>query len=429
MIFFYLISSFLISISNSNCPEFVQDSLIEKNVKEYVITEIVFLGNTKMKEQVLLKSLGFNPKKAYSYEEINSKVNFLHTLNGVFRANFELIQKANSYDLQISIEEQLTLLPIVNFGIQKSNLWGQIGIVDLNLLGYGNELLVYYQNNQGNHTGEIYYKHNRIFNKPISISANLLRWSSVEPVNFSETNRFDYDFTINQASIGLEYFYNNQIRFSTGISGFREIYKSYSLEVPGPTYLNLRKGLVKFEIEFSNIKYEGIYKNNFIVRLSSQNVYTLEYDQYFHSLVANLRYYNRVRRKTEFAIQINSGISSNYDSPFAPFVIDSYVNVRAAGNRIVRGTGILNSNIEVREELLSFNKIIFQGVYFIDASSIRLPGESIQFNLDETNYFISTGLGLRIHYTKIYNATLRMDFGYEITNKSPQFVVGLGQYF
>lgn len=397
--------------------------------EQYKIEQIEISGNWKTKEAVLLKFLGLNPKKSYSMQEISSRVNFLQSLSSIYRSEFTLTQSSEGYILRINVVEQKTLLPIINFGFQRSNQWAQVGLVDLNLQGSGDELLIYYQNNQGNHGGEVFYKKNRIAGKPINLSSNFLRWSSVEPVKFDNETPFDYDFTLNQISIGVEYLYSNQVSFSAGISGLKENYQSYSEDVPGPISLDLRKALAKWQFNFSNIKYDGIYKDNFIASLTFQNIYTIEFDQFFNLLQANIRYYKRFRKVSEFAAQINAGISSNFESPFAPFVIDSYTNVRASGDRVLRGTGIVSMNYEWREELFKHKKIIAQGVAFVDAVSLRLPGTNIRWGIYNFNYFVSTGAGLRFHYTKINNAIFRVDYGYEITRNSSQILLGIGQYF
>ena len=335
----------------------------------------------------------------------------------------------NGYILNIKLVEQKTLLPIVNFGFQESNKWGQLGLVDLNLFGTGDELLFYYQNNQGKHGGEVYYKKNRIFGQPINIKTSFLRWSSTEPVIFGATERFDYDFTLTQLGIGLEFLISNQISVSGGISGFTEAYNSYDSNAPGPESLNLTKGLVNLETNFSNIKYDGIYKENFSINLKAQKVATLGQDDIFYLLQTNLKFFKRIGKYSEFASQVNVGIASNSDSPFAPFVIDSYSNVRAAGDRVLRGTGIVSSNFEWREELYKKEKIIIQGVAFLDAVSLRLPGNEIQWGINNFNYFVSSGIGFRLHYTKFYNAVFRLDYGYEITRGDSQVIFGIGQYF
>ena len=314
---------FLFGLFTNTDVAFVIDESDPTEVEEqYTIENINFSGNWKTKESVLLKFLGLNPKKTYSMNQISSRVNFLQSLSGIYKSAFALSKETGGYTLNITIEEQRTLLPIVNFGIQKSNQWGQIGLVDLNLFGSGDELLVYYQNNQGKHSGEVFYKKNRIAGKPINLSTNFLRWSSREPVKFENNGTFDYEFTLNQISLGAQYLYSNRLVFSAGIAGLKESYQSYSDDVPGPTALDLRKALTKWQVNFSNLKYDGIYKENFLASLTVQNIYTVEFDQFFNVLQANIRYYKRIKKETELAAQVNVGISSNYDSPFAPFVID-----------------------------------------------------------------------------------------------------------
>ncbi len=428
ILFLLCILSQLIQPNFSLDFEAQKESLCQ--IQDTVITfdTIEFFGNTKTQDSYLLTILGLNPNQFYSRTEVDEKVNFLNSINGIYDTRYQVVTKQNSRFLQVFVNEQKTLLPIFNFGLQPTNKWFQIGLVDLNLSGKGNELLIYYQNNQSRHSGEIFYKKNRIYNSKLSLGVSLLRWESIEPVNFEGAGRFDYDFTINQ--LGSEIGYQNGNGFSGifGISFFQENYYSIlQSDVPGPLDLSLNKFLTKWRVGYNSLQYDGIYRKNYDLRFDYQNVYTLEYNQLFHIMTINYVHYFRLAQKRELAYRINCGTSTNNDSPFAPFVIDSYKNVRGVGDRIDRGTAVSTFNIEFRQELFKYNHIILQGILFSDASLLRLPGE--EFAMATLENYLSTGIGVRIHYTKIFNAILRIDYAIEYNQNRDQLIIGIGQYF
>ena len=124
------------------------------------------------------------------------------------------------------------------------------------------------------------------------------------------------------------------------------------------------------------------------------------------------------------------GLSSNHESPFAPFVLDSYLNIRGIGNRVDRGTGALILNMEYRHSLLEKERIAIQGVVFSDTGSWRNPGGNLDDFSNPDNFVLFAGGGLRFIHKKIYNAILRVDYGFNLQERQVNgFVLGVGQYF
>ncbi len=394
------------------------------------LSRIEFTGNKKTKAKVLYNFLGLKPKKLYSADFIQEKVHFLYALNGIFSVSHTLTKLDDgSFLLSVHVEEQITTLPIVSFGLQQTNKWLQLGFVDLNVLGTGNELLFYYINNQGRHGGNAFFKWNRIKGKPINMGVNALSWNSIEPVRFDNSTPFDYYFTLTQLGNEWTYIYKNRASITGGLSYLNEQYKSVSLTSPGPALLQLNKIFSNVRIGYSTLEYESIYRNNYEIHVDYQHVYTIEENQNFNFLRLDYRYFKKIQTDAEVALKFSGGISSNFDSPFAPFVIDSYQNVRGVGDRVLRGTGILCGSIEWRKEVVTYKKIILQGVVFSDFATLRLPGNEWTFNSQYMPFFNSVGLGTRLHYTKIYNAIFRIDYGYEYIQKSGQLLIGIGHFF
>ncbi len=126
----------------------------------------------------------------------------------------------------------------------------------------------------------------------------------------------------------------------------------------------------------------------------------------------------------------NRGLSSNQESPFAPFVLDSYLNIRGVGNRVDRGTGAIILNAEYRYSLLEKDRIAIQGILFSDTGSWRNPGGNFSGFTDSNNFVLFAGGGLRFIHKKIYNAILRIDYGFNLQETGINgFVLGVGQYF
>ncbi|MDG1262766.1 MAG: BamA/TamA family outer membrane protein, partial [Flavobacteriales bacterium] len=118
------------------------------------------------------------------------------------------------------------------------------------------------------------------------------------------------------------------------------------------------------------------------------------------------------------------------DTPFAPFVIDSQMNIRGVGNRIDRGTATVVLNIEYRYTLKEKANVALQGVLFSDAGTWRNPAGDWDDLFDQENFEHFAGIGLRGIYKKAHNAILRIDYGFNLYNtKTNGLVIGVGQYF
>ena len=124
------------------------------------------------------------------------------------------------------------------------------------------------------------------------------------------------------------------------------------------------------------------------------------------------------------------GLSTNNDTPFAPFAVDNNLNIRGVGNLIDRGTGAIVLNTEYRHTLYEKNWFVLQGNAFIDAGSWQNPGGDLGDFVDSDNFRIYPGVGLRFIHKSIFNAIFRIDYGYGVTpNATSGFVFGIGQYF
>ena len=129
-------------------------------------------------------------------------------------------------------------------------------------------------------------------------------------------------------------------------------------------------------------------------------------------------------------MRLRLAISTNNNTPFAPFVVDSHVNIRGVGNRIDRGTAQVVFNAEYRHTIFDTNKWAAQSVVFSDSGTWRKPGGELSDLLNSEQFRQFIGGGIRIIYKKYYGAVFRVDYGVDIFNKKQRGVVlGLGQYF
>jgi len=164
-------------------------SIIAQAVQQKTLSKIEFTGLKKNKETYLKGILQSKINKPLNFELLETDIQNLKNLNSVANATFQLDTIHQNITLTISIEERTTILPILNFGGIKGNIWFTIGIMDNNLRGYGNLASAFYQNNNGRHSGQIYFKNPQVLQSDWGYSFLLNKWASDEPVFFEEGTR------------------------------------------------------------------------------------------------------------------------------------------------------------------------------------------------------------------------------------------------
>lgn len=403
-----------------------QDSL-------WIVQSIQFEGLEKTRPHYLRKFLSLKEGSIFKESDLKNDIQQLWNVGTTQQvsAKIDTISPQN-LSITFQLREKKTLLPIVNVGGINDNVWFQLGFIDFNGLGLGHQVLGMYQNNDGRHSGQLFYRIPYL-NQRWGAAFNLLQWRSIEPLYFSEGS-VTYDY--NNTNLGLTLIRNFgfQKRLEFGSSIFRENYKKSASQIldnpPGPDEVTELKFSPKLEYIDNRINYFEFYLEGWAWRGIGQSVFNFKDNTIFNSLILEFRKFYRLGTRGNFAMRGRFGISTNNESPFAPFVVDSRVNLRGSGNRIERGTGQLILNMEYRYTLKDRKNWAWQIVGFSDLGNWRSPGGTINefFEREELRHFV--GGGFRLIYKRMYDAILRVDYGIDIFNTAQHgIVIGIGQYF
>ena len=418
--------------------------------KLFIVGSLLLFANIIKAQQPIIKNIKLEGLKrtseSYLLTFINSKVgnHYQETLAladvqnlknviGVGRVTHRIDTLGEQINLVFDITEIRTLLPIINFGGIEGNVWFQLGFYDANWKGKGHFLSASYQNIDQRHSGKIFYRVPRIGQSNWGFSGNLNSWASREPLFFSE-GVVNYDYNLMGIGISAIRHFGRQHNIEFGGTYFVEEYQKSALQTlintPGPEALTQPKLLTKWEYRADYLNYHFFYLQGLIWRTTLQNVFNTIDNSLFNSLQIQGRYFHRLGNKGNLAFRLRLGIATNNNTPFAPFVADSQVNLRGVGNRIDRGTAQVILNAEYRQALVETSKWGFQVVAFSDLGTWRNPGGELKdlLNPDQFRHFI--GGGIRLIYQKFYGAVLRIDYGVDVFNKQQRgLVIGLGQYF
>lgn len=352
-----------------------------------------------------------------------------HAYYQVFYSHDEL------YNVFIYVEENFTIVPEVNLWTTTNNQFSyKLGLYDYNFLGRNITFGGFYQNN-GFDSYAINFRAPNLFSKKWGLALNHQNWKSEEPLYFgNESANYLYN-NISFEVLGLyQINLHNQINF--GINLFKEKYKylSGATDPSIPQNLNLNKALFKFVYAYDALDYYYQYINGFKSILYAQYVLTEnDFQNDFYIFWNDFFYYKRVGDKGNWANRLRFGLSTNENTPFAPFALDNNVNLRGVGILVDRGTGSIVLNSEYRQTIYDKDWLAIQTNVFTDFGSWRNPGGKLNDFIQSENIQIYSGIGLRFISKKIYNATFRVDYGFSLINKNNGsrggLVFGIGQYF
>ncbi|MCG8310463.1 MAG: hypothetical protein MI975_23930 [Cytophagales bacterium] len=401
-------------------------------LKAQNISSIYFDGLDKVDSSYVQRFIKTRPGNPVDHNQILRDEMVLQRLEVFSSVSHRLDSVGHDIALTFEFREVGTLLPIVAFGGIRENIWFRLGMSEINLNGKGMKMYGIYQfyDRSSFFAGiEIPYLHGSGF----GISTNISKRSTLEPLYFPDGTS-DYNFDNYAVQLRTRYELNFNNRFYLETTAFKEVYEKVipmdGQFTPGPERVDLQKFQLAGEHQVNAIRHNYFYQEgvNNIFRL--ETVLTEGERETFFKFYEEFKYLKLLGRKGNFASRFSFGLSSNTESPFAPFVLDSYVNIRGSGNRIDRGTGALVLNLEYRHTVMELDKYAAQIVVFSDSGSWRNPGGEINDFIRPENFVTFAGGGARLIYKKIFNAILRLDYGVDIADTQRNgFVIGIGQYF
>ncbi|MFV0248311.1 MAG: POTRA domain-containing protein [Tenacibaculum sp.] len=398
-----------------------------------LISDIEINGLKKTSKLTVLKFLETKKGQVLDSALLSKDIIALKKLPAFSNAYFTVKKLLeNKYLLVISVEENFTLIPVINlWSTTNKKLAYKVGLNEYNFLGKHIALEGYYQRNVFNSYG-LNFKAPMLFSKRIGLAFYHQNWISEEPLYFnSQSANYRYQNISFEALLLFKYNFKNNLDF--GLNFFKEkyLYLNGHISSDIPQRVDADKKLLKLVYTFDNLDYFYHYVSGFKNQFYGQYVTTeTPFQDDFLIAWNDFFYFKRIGENGNWANRFRFGLSSNYEAPFAPFALDNNINLRGVGILVDRGTGSVVWNTEYRHTLYQKRWFVLQGNIFADSGTWRLPGGKLTDFVKNENIRVYSGIGLRFISKKIFNAIFRIDYGYGLTkNASKGFVFGIGQYF
>lgn len=398
-----------------------------------IVYDVKIKGTKKTKLSFIKKIISTKNGQELDSLLLDEDIVRLKRLPAISHAYYQVFYSHEDlYNVFVYVEENKTVIPQINFWTTTNKQFSyKLGIFDYNFLGRNIAFGGFYQNN-GFDTYALNFRAPNLFSKKFGLALNYQDWKSEEPLYFNNTSaNYAYN-NISYEVLGLyEVNFKNTLNF--GLNFFNEKYRylSGATDPSIPQNLDLDKVLVKLVYMYDDLDYYYQYIDGFKSILYTQYVTSNNnFQDKFFVAWNDFFYYKRIGENGNWANRLRVGLSSNQETPFAPFALDNNVNLRGVGILVDRGTGSIVLNSEYRHTLIEKSWFVLQSNTFIDAGTWRTPGGELKDFFQSENIRIYSGVGLRFIHKKIYNAIFRIDYGYGITKGASKGIVfGIGQYF
>ena len=401
-------------------------------LKAHTITSVNYDGLTKTKKDFLNQLINCKVGIKFDTLIIKEDEQILKNLNLFFSVNskYSFNELQNGYDITFIIREAKYIYPIFAIEGFDTQLKLQAGLNNLNWRGRRNTIGFVYQY-YDRHSLSLYQKTPRHKNGKTGHEVSLSKYSTIEPLYFGNiTSDFNFD-NYAVSAIG-KYWLNSKINVDFGGMLMYEKYEQIdnALDLPMKSF-NFIKYQIKSSITYNYVNQHYEFFDGLKLKLYTETIQTKNYPMAsFFKLNAQVKYFKNFHNRGNLALNYKFGIATNNNSPFSPFVLDGFINIRGIGNRVSRGTAENIINIEYRYTILNKKYITIQSAIFTDIGSLRQAGTKIEsmFKSTELNYF--SGIGLRLHSKFFYKAIFRIDYSVNLTNiNHGGFSFGLGQFF
>ncbi len=402
------------------------------------VNSISFTGLTITSEDYLRDIISCKENGEFIEKFFEDDIFLLRNLNLFFEVEGNATTTDSiSYNLIFRIREANYLYPILSISGFKDQLKLQVGVNHINFLGRAQSIGVLYQF-YDRHSFSVFHTAKRHSNQRTGHELALAKYSTVEPLYFADPLIGDtvssFNFDNYSVSAGGHYWLGRYTNIGLGAAYMYEDYQQRddAFDVFGTKRFNFHKHQLRMHLESNKVENLFERQKGWKAKIYGEwiHTYTDGTAPSFLKLELSGSYYHLVGERGNLASSVRFGTSTNAESPFAPFVLDGFLNVRGIGNRVERGTAELIVNTEYRHTLLLHKIVTLQSAAFFDYGALRTAGKSFNtfFDGDHPNLFL--GAGLRFNLNILYKTCIRIDYSVNPFDPSIQgFTFGFGQFF
>jgi outer membrane protein assembly factor BamA len=329
-----------------------------------IVTSVEFTGLTKTKVSFLRQYSTVTAGQKYDSTQLVSDRQRLLNLGILGEVETKMVTDGTTTKIIFVCREMINTLPVFALGKTEDTFWLKAGLQSLNLSGRGDKLFVYYQY-YDRHSFYLNYATDRIGNSRWGTTASLIKWATIEPLS-SESGISNYNYTNYTGYASAIRFLTFRETLDVGVGIFNEQFEAQQpQEIELNEIVEGNKFLSKFIFKSNHLNYHTFYVNGIFNQTNIEFIHSLDEVRNFVTVFNDFRFFKQMGKRFNWANRLRTGIATNDENPFAPFVLDSYLNIRGVGNRVDRGTGSIVINTEMRYTLFDRRILAAQGWHFL----------------------------------------------------------------
>ncbi len=403
------------------------------------ITELTFTGNKKTKTDFLYRLIKVKIGQPLDKEKIKLDIDRLKRLDGIANAEYSIKETEKGYQINYELVENFSIIPGLRIGEANDDSFAfRASLFEFNGLGRNIIFGGFYQREVFNSFG-IFIEHPYLISNKLGLGFNYQDLTTQQPIYFP-TQQVNYTYTRRgpEFAIFYEKDFNNRFEFRTKI--FKETYRIIDGDPQnegkeGSPEPSINKSMLSGQYDYVDIDIDyhqlSGFQNNLIGQyfIGGEGALQTEY------IVTNTSsYYRQIGKKGNWASRLQLTLSNEVDDTFfVPVVIDNQLNIRGGGNTIARGTASAALNTEYRHTLIEKDWFVLQSNTFLDVATLRGVGQDLGDVFKSDNVKVYPGLGIRFIHKRIFNAVIRIDYGFKVNGTGVAddsgLVFGIGQYF
>lgn len=404
-----------------------------------IISKIEIEGLKKTKESFIRRLIKVKEGSAYDSIKIATDIDRLNRLAGIAKAESSISKNSDTdYILKYTVVENFTIIPglRVSQANNDEDIAFRVSAFEFNLLGRNQIIGGFYSRDVFDSYG-LFWEAPFLFSNKFGFGVNYQDNITFEPIFISDNDDEGTDYRFQnkafQAFLSYEFNFHNRAEF-----GFLIGDQEYEIEDnqinPGlPNDLEATNFSIASEYEYNDLDIDYQYISGIRNQTNVQYIFNSGGDGFLEDAFVgtnDLEYFLRIGKRGNLANRLRLSFTSNEDSPFAPFALDNQINIRGVGNTVDRGTASIVINTEYRYTLYEKDWFVVQSNTFIDAGTWRTPGNDFDQLVEGEAIRFNPGVGIRFIHKRIFNAVIRLDYGFGTgENSNSGFVFGIGQFF
>ena len=409
--------------------------LVSFGTRAAEVRTISFTGLTRTNESFLRGIIQLKEGAVFSDTLLDEDVFLLKNLNLFFDVHGTATNVSPaSVDVVFKIKEANYIYPILSASGFNDQLKLQLGVNDINFLGRAQSFGILYQF-YDRHSFSLFHTSKRHINNKTGHELALAKYSTLEPLySFDTVSNFNFDNY--SASAGGYYWLGKYLNAHLGGAYMYERYNQQDNGFSiggGKTSFAFHKHQLRSSVNYDKVAHVYERRDGFAWKVYGEWIYTYgneSKDARFLKLLIQQRWYKLVGEGGNLAVGTRFGLATNRQSPFSPFVLDGFLNVRGIGNRIERGTAELIGNIEYQQRIIQHKYVTVQLAGFSDYGALRSPGLSFASSLSTSTPNLFVGGGIRLHLNVFYKTSFRLDYSVNPFLRDQKGVTfGFGQFF